>query len=227
MVTATIIHLLALTVRSLAVQHPPFTNLYETFLLLSFLLALRLVFWKRQFPINIRWLILSIICIVLFTALVLPASYKLPKPLMPALNSIWMYIHVPSYFFGYMALIWGFIYAVILLVHRRSNPEQTNLSLVNRMDTEIKIAFLFLNIGMATGGIWAFMSWGNYWAWDPKETWALISWVAYAAYLHARVTAGWRPNRTMIIGLVGYATLLFNFFGVNILIPGLHSYAGI
>ncbi|PIS28727.1 MAG: hypothetical protein COT43_05840 [Candidatus Marinimicrobia bacterium CG08_land_8_20_14_0_20_45_22] len=220
--TAMIFHFLALIVRSVAVQHPPFTNLYETFLLLPFLLVLRLVFWRRQFPKNIRWLILVIICLLLLSALVMPTSYKMPKPLMPALNSFWMYIHVPSYFFGYMALILGFINAVALLARRRRNPEQNGLSLVNRMDTEIKIAFLFLNIGMITGGIWAYISWGNYWSWDPKETWALVNIFILAYYFHLDKSTGTKKAVIVILTLL---SVIFTYLGVTFILSGLHSYA--
>ncbi|MDD5765224.1 MAG: cytochrome c biogenesis protein CcsA [Candidatus Marinimicrobia bacterium] len=222
MAVAIVLHLIAMIIRSVAVLHPPFTNLYETFLLLSFLLALRLVFWKRQFPKNLRWLILAIIYLFLLTALVMPTSYKMPKPLMPALNSAWMYIHVPSYFFGYMALILGFIYAATLLVHRWKNPERDDLSLVNRMDTEIKIAFLFLNIGLVTGGIWAYRSWGNYWAWDPKETWALINIFIMAFYFHLDKPTVTRKAVLVILVLL---SVIFTYLGVTFIFSGLHSYA--
>jgi len=141
---------------------------------------------------------------------------------MPALNSFWMYIHVPSYFFGYMALILGFIYAATLLVRRWRNPEQDDLSLVNRMDTEIKIAFLFLNIGMATGGIWAYRSWGNYWAWDPKETWALVNIFIIAFYFHLRKSTGTKKAVLVILALL---SVIFTYLGVTFILSGLHSYA--
>ena len=80
---------------------------------------------------------------------------------------------------------------------------------------------------MIAGAIWAENSWGRYWGWDPKETWAFITWVFYAAYLHAQATAGWRGVRASWFALAGYAAFLFNFFGVNLWITGLHSYAGV
>ncbi|MGH3680923.1 MAG: cytochrome c biogenesis protein CcsA, partial [Natronosporangium sp.] len=88
-------------------------------------------------------------------------------------------------------------------------------------------SFPIWTFAVIAGAIWAENSWGRYWGWDPKETWAFITWVTYAAYLHARATAGWRGSRTAVIALVGFATFLFNYFGVNIWIPGLHSYAGV
>jgi cytochrome c-type biogenesis protein CcsB len=80
---------------------------------------------------------------------------------------------------------------------------------------------------VVAGAIWAENAWGRYWGWDPKETWAFITWVVYAGYLHARVTAGWKGRKAAYVALVGFAAFLFNYFGVNIFLTGLHSYAGL
>jgi len=88
-------------------------------------------------------------------------------------------------------------------------------------------AFPIWTFAVIAGAIWAESAWGRYWGWDPKETWSLIIWVIYAGYLHARVTAGWGGSRAAVLNLLGYTAILFNFFGVNILIPGLHSYSGL
>ena len=121
-----------------------------------------------------------------------------------------------------MALILGFINAVALLARRRRNPEQNGLSLVNRMDTEIKIAFLFLNIGMITGGIWAYISWGNYWSWDPKETWALVNIFILAYYFHLDKSTGTKKAVIVILTLL---SVIFTYLGVTFILSGLHSYA--
>jgi cytochrome c-type biogenesis protein CcsB len=91
------------------------------------------------------------------------------------------------------------------------------------------IAFTFplWTFAIIAGAIWAENAWGKYWGWDPKETWAFITWVIYAAYLHARATAGWRGRNAAFIALAGFAALTFNLFGVNLFITGLHSYAGV
>jgi cytochrome c-type biogenesis protein CcsB len=90
-------------------------------------------------------------------------------------------------------------------------------------------AFMFplWTFAVISGAIWAEAAWGRYWGWDPKETWAFITWVVYAAYLHARVTVGWRGRKAAYIALAGISTILVNYFVVNILIPGLHSYSGV
>jgi len=91
------------------------------------------------------------------------------------------------------------------------------------------VAFVFplWTFAVIAGAIWAENAWGRYWGWDPKETWAFITWVIYAGYLHARVTVGWKGRKSAIIALVGYSSLIFNFIGVNIWLPGLHSYSGL
>jgi cytochrome c-type biogenesis protein CcsB len=90
-------------------------------------------------------------------------------------------------------------------------------------------AFMFplWTFAIVAGAIWAENAWGRYWGWDPKETWAFITWVAYAAYLHARATVGWKGRKASIVALVAFGCFLFNYFGVNMLITGLHSYAGV
>jgi cytochrome c-type biogenesis protein CcsB len=91
----------------------------------------------------------------------------------------------------------------------------------------VLFAFPAWTFGVIAGAIWADHAWGRYWGWDPKETWSFIIWVVYAAYLHARATAGWRGRRAAAIQLTGFACLLFNVIGINLWVAGLHSYAGI
>lgn len=215
-----ILNLITLITRSVTAQHPPFTNLYETCLLLSFLLMLRVVIWKRQINFQIRTILIGLAMGILIIAFLLPKSMKLPRPLMPALNSIWMYLHVPAYFFGYMALLFAGIYAFILLI-QKTDHISTN-AILKRLDSEVKIAFFFLNIGIITGGIWAYVSWGNYWAWDPKETWALINVLTLAFYFHLQTLTKLKKAIIVIITLL---TVIFTYWGVSLILIGLHSYA--
>lgn len=216
---AAIMHLIALIARSYVAHHPPFTNLYETLILLPFLMTLRLLFWKRQFREDVRAVMTGILMIIILIALLLPQSLRAPKPLMPALNSIWMYIHVPAYFFGYMALVVAGIYAVMIL--GRSNVSDSTNTLIQKMDSEVKIAFFFLNVGLITGGIWAYISWGNYWGWDPKETWALINILVLAFYFHLRYPT---KRKKAIVILIALLSVAFTYWGVSFILSGLHSY---
>jgi cytochrome c-type biogenesis protein CcsB len=90
----------------------------------------------------------------------------------------------------------------------------------------VAFAFPLYTVAIICGAIWAEAAWGRYWGWDPKETWAFITWVAYAAYLHARATAGWQGRAAAYVALLGYSTFLFNFIGINLFGSGLHSYSG-
>jgi len=215
-------HIGALVVRSLSANHPPFTNLYETLLLLSLLIALRLVFWQKQIESRYRWLVLLTGIICLGAALLLPAHFSVSKPLMPALNSFWMYIHVPAYFLGYMSLTLAFLFALIYLGTGKNESAPEIASLLRKLHNEVKIAFLFLNIGLVTGAIWAYLSWGNYWSWDPKEVWALINVLVLGIYFHLLKPRG---TKKVWIVLLAFLCMLFTYFGVSFILSGLHSYA--
>jgi len=218
---AILTHLAALIWRSLAAGHPPFTSLYETILLLSFLLAFRLVIWRRQIESRYRWIVLLIIMGMIIGALIIPLSYKTIKPLSPALNSFWMYLHVPAYFLGYMALVLAVIYALIFLVQNKNESSSNSLMLLRKMDNEVRIAFLFLNIGLITGAFWGYQSWGNYWSWDVKEVWALLNILVLAFYFHLLKPRG---VKKAVIVIIAFLTVIFTYFGVSFLLKGLHSY---
>jgi len=218
---AILIHLATLAFRSVAAGHPPFTSLYETILLLPFLLALRLILWRRQIDGRYRWLILLMILGMLGAAVFMPPSLKVVRPLMPALNSFWMYIHVPAYFFGYMALVLAFIYALIYLVQGKNESSGDVAAMLKKMSNEVKIAFLFLNTGLVTGAIWGYNSWGNYWTWDPKEVWALINILTLSFYFHLLKPKGVKKS---LIVILAFLTVVFTYIGVSFLLNGIHSY---
>lgn len=226
----------ALVTRGIAVERAPLGNMYEFALAGAFAgLATFLVLAMKR---NLDWLAVWVIVPVFaLLGLAVTVLYTEAGPLVPALNSAWLVVHVTAAVvaFGAFTVAAGASITSFVLEWMRKRgsrapwlataPDEAQLDRFTYRLTAF--AFPIWTFAVIAGAIWAENAWGRYWGWDPKETWALISWVAYAAYLHARVTAGWRPSRTMIIGLVGYATLLFNFFGVNILIPGLHSYSGL
>jgi len=219
LIIAVLIHLGGLIARSIIARHPPFTNMYETFILLPFLLSLRMVFWKEQIGKQFRKIIVGTIMVIIIIALLLSQSLKTPKPLMPTLNSIWMYIHVPSYFIGYMAMLVAAVYAVFLLIQKGKNKSSN--AIIKRMDNEVKIAFFFLTIGLITGSIWAYVSWGNYWGWDPKETWALINIIVLSFYFHLNITT---KEKKAVIVLIAVLAIAFTYWGVSFILSGLHSY---
>ena len=148
---------------------------------------------------------------------------KSVQPLMPALKSNWITIHVISYFMGYGGLLISFIVSLIYLFAR-----QRDAAFAKKMDglssQMVSFAFPFLTIGLTTGAIWAKNAWGRYWSWDPKETWALITWLIYAAYLHLRLNKNWQGKKAAILNIIGFLCVLFTFLGVNYWMKGLHSY---
>lgn len=207
--------------RSISAKHAPFTNSYETLMLFPFLLSLRLVFWREQIPERYRWAVLSLIVVLITIALILPNSLKSPRPSMPALNSIWIYIHVPAYFWGYVSISIALLYSIVLLIKSGDMNSVEKVQLLAKLDNEVKISFLFLNIGLITGAIWAYVSWGNYWVWDPKETWALINILVLSFYFHLQKAT---VKKKSIVVIITFLTVIFTYWGVSFILSGLHSY---
>ena len=164
--------------------------------------------------------------------------YTESAQLVPALKSWWLVIHVSAAAIsgGAFTLSAGLIGAY-LVRQRAEDRGRADSGLASRLPSADRldllsyrtIAFVFpvWTFAVIAGAIWAENAWGRYWGWDPKETWAFITWVIYAGYLHARSTAGWKGRKAAIIGLVGFVSFLINYFGVNFFATGLHSYAGV
>jgi cytochrome c-type biogenesis protein CcsB len=149
------------------------------------------------------------------------------KPLIPALQSNWLVAHVITCFLGYAGFAVSFVAAVLLLLSKGSDQLEKNPHFREILDEivhrSILLGYPLLSLGIITGAAWADYAWGSYWSWDPKETWSLITWLVYSAFLHARLARGWSGEKTAILSVVGFGAVLFTYFGVNYL-PGLHSY---
>lgn len=161
------------------------------------------------------------------------------SPLLPALQSNWLLYHVITCFLGYAAFAVACGVSIMYLIksrHERANgnvhaggifslfPASKVLDDLNYR--AIMVGFPLLTIGIITGAAWADYAWGSYWSWDPKETWSLIVWFIYAAFLHARITRGWVGKRAAILSIAGFVATIFCYLGVNLLLSGLHSYGG-
>ena len=145
--------------------------------------------------------------------------------LVPVLNSRWLVVHVAAAITAGALFTVGALATVAHLVRqRRGGDEDDHFS--ELAHTVHLVAFPIWTFAVIAGAVWAENAWGRYWGWDPKETWAFITWVFYAAHLHALSTVGWR-RRAGLLAIAGFLAFLFNFFGVNLWIPGLHSYAGV
>ncbi len=150
------------------------------------------------------------------------------KELMPALRSTWFALHIGSAAFSYaaFAIVGGLGVSYLLRLRKgkeESDPQMKQLDYLGyRM---VCLGFLLLTVVIFSGAIWAEQAWSSWWSWDPKETWALITWIFYAIYLHQRLRLRWQGKRMAILGIVALVLVLFTFAGVNLLLPGLHSYA--
>jgi len=197
---------------------PPFSNMFESLVLLSWAIAIVSLF------IDIKYKIRNISALTaLMSLLAIGYASLLDKeivPLMPALKSNWLTIHVVTCFIGYAGLTAAFVSSLVLLCRK---VEEIKLDTISYKMTAF--GFLFLALGIITGAVWANSAWGTYWSWDPKETWSLITWFIYAIYLHIRFTKGWKGKSAAWLSVIGFLAMLFTYFGVNYLLPGLHSYA--
>jgi cytochrome c-type biogenesis protein CcsB len=212
--------------------HAPLSNLYES--LVFFAWATMAVYFYIEWRYRNRVIgafSAPIAFLTMAYASLSPNISDRIQPLIPALKSNWLIAHVITCFIGYGAFAVacgvGFMY---LLKAGRAESERgpagrlPSVSVLDElMHRLIMFGFLFLSAGIITGAVWANSAWGRYWGWDPKETWSLITWLVYAALLHARMMRGWRGRRIACLSIVGFGAVLFTYFGVNLL-PGLHSY---
>ena len=244
-VLAFLIHLGGVVARAASVERAPWGNMYEfniTFSTVAVGVYLTLLALKK----NIRWLGLFLITTVLLDlGIAVTVLYTASDQLVPALHSYWLYIHVST------AILCGAVFyvgAVGTLLYLFKDSYETKLenggtpgrfatSFLERLPASSSLDKFSYRINAAVfplwtftiiaGAIWAESAWGRYWGWDPKETWAFITWVAYACYLHARATAGWKGRKAAYLALLAFGCWLFNYYGVNIFVSGKHSYAGV
>ena len=210
----------------------PWGNMYE--FSITSALGILGVFLVVSLRKDVRWLGLFIVIPTLLTlGLAVTVLYTEAAQLVPALKSWWLVIHVSA------AIVCGGAFAVAtaalgLSLFQRARERRglvsSRLPAAQSLDTFgyriIAFAFPLWTFAVISGAIWAEAAWGRYWGWDPKETWAFITWVVYAGYLHARATTGWRA-KAPYIAIIGFVTFLINYFGVNLFVDSLHSYSGL
>ena len=238
-VAAAVVSTAALGVRwvesyNMGIGRIPVTNLYESLVFFAWSVNLFYLFIEWKYKNRI------------FGAFVLPIAFATMlfawnhessiQPLVPALQSYWLHAHVITCFIGYAAFAVSAGVAVMYLMKaKRESTKAVGGAVALFPGTQvlddlvyktIVWGFPFLTAGIITGAAWANYAWGTYWSWDPKETWSLIVWLVYAAFLHARVTRGWHGRRAAILSIVGFLATLFCYLGVNLVLSGLHSYGG-
>jgi cytochrome c-type biogenesis protein CcsB len=235
-------HVVGVVSRGLAVHRVPWGDMYEfvttvTCVAVIFFFALMLRY--RAYRLGLFVLGLVVILLGLAETVIYTPAGQLP----PALQSYWLAIHVTSITLATGAFVVAAVFAAVYLLADR-HAKRAAAGLPTRGDAIFRVlpaakvidqlayrtavfGFPLWTFGIIAGAIWADEAWGRYWAWDPTETWAFITWVVYAGYLHARATAGWRGRKSAYIQLIGFGCLIFNTIVVSILIKGLHSYAGL
>jgi len=195
---------------------PPLSNQYESLLVMLWFVFPLTAWFYRRFPVpEALWPAAFAAPALLGVASLLDRT---ARPLMPALRSDWLVFHVLSSMAAYAAFALAAVAAAAALARRRAAEDE---DLLLRL---AQTGFAFLTLGIITGSVWANTAWGAWWSWDPKETWSLLTWLAYAAALHLR-KRGWRAHKFAIILIACFALVLFTYFGVNFLLSGMHSYA--
>ena len=217
--------------------HAPLSNLYESMVFFS--ITIVVIYLVVTLKIKTRLLGAVVMPIAFLTVASTSLTNRDIQPLVPALQSNWLTAHVITCFLGYGAFAVAFGVSVLYLLKARygtgtgsNEPGKSYVAMLPGaafLDewTYKLIAFGFplLTLGIITGAAWANSAWGSYWTWDPKETWSLIVWLIYAAYLHARTARGWKGKRSAMLSIFGFIATLFCYLGVNLLLSGLHSYA--
>ena len=235
----------SIAIRGTAVDAVPWSNMYEFSSVAGAVgvLAFLGVLWKAPGIRHLGGFILLPVVLLMFLAGTV--LYSKAQPLVPALQSYWLAIHVTLVSIAEGALMTSAVLTVLYLIKQRherlaTRPGYRPGSLGNlaaRLPESavldkaayriVAFAFPIYTVAIICGAIWAEAAWGRYWGWDPKETWAFIVWVVYAGYLHARATAGWKGRAAAWVNLLGFAAITFNFLVINIVVSGLHSYAGL
>ncbi|MEX5631118.1 c-type cytochrome biogenesis protein CcsB [Parafrankia sp. FMc2] len=244
-------HVGSVVTRAIAADRVPWGNMYE-FSSMICLIAVTtfLVLITRQ---PLRWLgVFVMVPVVLSMGFAGTVLYVAAGPLVPALDSYWLKIHVAGAIISSGVFLVSAVTTVLFLLKDRwesrlaevasgraeaSRAMRSRGGIVMRLPSSatldtityriIAFAFPIWTFAIIAGAIWAEAAWGRYWGWDPKETWSFITWVIYAAYLHARATAGWRGRRAAAVSLLAFSALFIDYYLVNLVINGLHSYAGI
>ncbi len=227
-----IVHLAFTVNRFFEVGHTPITNLHESLSFFSLSVVAIFIIFERKYKMIILGSFITPLALLL-----LAVSTTFPSdivPLNPALKSRWLSVHTIMAFLGYGAFAISFGVSIMYLIQshflksRKLGPMFQRLPSLDTLDEIsyrcLTFGFPLLTFAIISGAIWAETAWGTYWSWDPKETWSLVTWFIYAALLHGRLTTGWRGRKAAFLSIIGFFIMLFTFIGVNLLLPGLHSY---
>ena len=226
----------AVIFRGISAHRVPWGNMYEFSITGAFAFSGAYLFALKKY--KLRWLGLPVSLAVLLTlGTAITLLYRPSAPLVPALKSTWLVIHVSAAIIsGGVFLLANCVAAAYLILDRYEQKgvrpiwaqRLPSLEVLDNLSYRlVALVFPLWTFAVIAGAIWAESAWGRYWGWDPKETWAFITWVAYAAYLHARVTVGWRGRKAAWLCLFAGSTFLFNYIYINVWGTGRHTYSGL
>ena len=227
-----VVHCATLATRYLVIGQTPVTNLHESLSFFAWCVVGIFLLFDLRYPLSVLGAFLSPLALLLM--LIGSAAPMEPQQLNPILDSWWFPVHVTLAFLGNAVFAVAFIAGVMYLLQERMLKSKKFSGLFFRLpslDTLdsinyrcLTLGFPLMTMGIVSGAVWANSALGSYWRWDPKETWALITWVLYAALLHGRLAIGWRGRKAALLAIIGFLCLLFTFIGVNLLLSGFHSY---
>lgn len=238
---ALLVHTAAIVLRGILMGRLPMANQYEFSTAFSWALALVSLVFIQKFRFPVLGAFASPVTLLLAVyagvqklnelKVIAAGGVDSIRNLMPALRSSWLGIHVSTVIIAYGAFGVSFVLSIIFLLRNRMKENgfwDQHIPKKEKLDTIsyrcVSLGMMFLTVTIGIGGIWAEDAWGSYWSWDPKETWALVTWIIYLVYLHLRIRRGWNGRTAAIFGVFGFLCVLFTYIGVNTLLPGLHSY---
>jgi cytochrome c-type biogenesis protein CcsB len=233
-VLGALMHVTSVTLRGVATERIPWANMYEYMSAVGLVAVVAWLYVLRTHPVRrVAVFVLLPISLLLFVAGNL--LYTEVAPVQPSLRSYWIVIHVTAAIMASGVFLVSGVTSALHLISVGRKPKADNgiasklppPEFLDRLAYRSGVfGFLTITFAIITGAIWAESAWGRYWGWDPKETVAFVTWVCYAAYLHARATTGWKARRAAWLNIAGLVIVLFNLFFVNLVVAGLHSYSG-
>ncbi len=228
-----VLQAVGLVIRSIHARFMPVTNMYEAVNVFSWIIVAAYLVTERRwrYPVLGAFVLPVVFLLMAFSSL--PSTSKEIVPLIPALQSQWLVWHVLLAFIGEAGFAVAFGASIMFLIRARAGEDSRIAQSFPSLDTLDTISYRAISIGfplftlgaLIFGAIWANYAWGRYWSWDPKETWALITWFVYAIYLHVRIVHGWKGRLAAWVSIGGFLATMITLFGVNYFLSGLHSYS--
>lgn len=219
-------HTVYLLVRGLLAHRVPLANQFEFACAFAWGVSVMGIFFKIRARGGMEWI--TTLCTPMAFLIL---SYAALQPqeiteLMPALRSAWFVLHIGTAVFSYAAFALAACTGIRYLLMEKRNQTEDHLRVLDTLSYKlVSFGFLMLSVVILSGCIWAEQAWSSFWTWDPKEVWALITWIVYAVFLHQRIRANWRGHRMAVFSIIAFVFVIFTFAGVNKLMSGLHSYA--